>query len=114
MALKLIKNSNHLHFDINYYLEEILPIFNKNNCDIIRFEYYHDDINEIFNIESVTSQCHVYKKPYNKYISDKGIQNLRKFLEKDYKCFHKLREKNIINDEYYQNIISGNYYLKNI
>ncbi len=113
MALKLIENSNHLHFDINYYLEEILPFLNRNNCDIIRYEYYHDDINKVFNIESISSKSHVYTKPYNKYISDKGIQNLRKFLEKDYNCFHKLRGKNIINKEYYQNILSGNFILKN-
>ena len=113
MALKLIENSNHLHFDINYYLEEILPFFNRNNCDIIRYEYYHDDVNKVFNIESISSKSHFYTKPYNKYISDKGIQNLRKFLEKDYNCFHKLRKKNIINNEYYQNILSGNFILKN-
>ena len=113
MALKLIENSNHLHKDINYYLEKILPFCNRNNCDIIRYEYYHDDINKVFNIESITSKRHVYTNPYNKYISDKGIQNLRKFLEKDYNCFHKLRKENIINNEYYQNILSGNFILKN-
>ena len=113
MALKLIENSNHLHFDINYYLEEILPFCNRNNCDIIRYEYYHNDISKVFNIESISSKSHVYTKPYNKYISDKGIENLRKFLEKDYNCFHKLRKKNIINNEYYQNILSGNFILKN-
>lgn len=46
MALKLIKNSNHLHFDINYYLEEILLFCNRNNCDIIRYAYYND-INKV-------------------------------------------------------------------
>ena len=51
MALKLIKVSNHLHLDINYYLEKILPFLNKNNCNVIRFEHYNDDINNIFNIK---------------------------------------------------------------
>ena len=31
----------------------------------------------------------------------------------DVQVFDKLREKNIINDEYYQNILSGNFILKN-
>lgn len=111
MALKLIKNSNHLHLDISFYLEEILPFLNKNNCDIIRFENYKDDINRIFNIETITSTSHVYKKKYSKYISEKGKKNLRKYLEKDYKCFDKLKEKNIINDDYYQDILSGNFHI---
>lgn len=114
MALKLIKNSNHLHLDINYYLEEILPFCNKNNCDIIRYEYYNDDINKVLNIESISSKSHVYNKQYSKYISDKGIKNLRFFLEKEYNCFHKLRKKNIIDDDYYKNILSGKFYLQNI
>ena len=109
MALKLIKNSNHLHFDINYYLEEILPFCNRNNCDIIRYEFYNEDINKVFNIESISKTSHVYNKKYSKYISDKGIKNLRNFLEKDYNCFHILREKNIIDNNYYQNILSGKY-----
>lgn len=114
MALKLIKSSNHLHLDINYYLKEILPFCNRNNCDVIRFEHYNDDINNIFNIE-IKSQKHVYdKKESSKYVSDKGIKNLKRFLEKDYNCFHKLKEKNIINEEYYHNILSGKFYLENI
>lgn len=113
-VLKLIKVSNHLHLDINYYLEKILPFLNKNNCNVIRFEHYNDDINNIFNIK-IKSQKHVYnKKDYSKYISDKGIKNLKRFLEKDYNCFHKLKEKNIINDEYYHNILSGKFYLDNV
>ena len=110
MALKLIKNSNHLHMDINFYLEDILPLCNKNNCNIIRYEYYHDDINKVFNIRQITSNNHVYNKQYSKYISPKGINNLKIFLEKDYKCFYQLREKNIIDDEYYQDILSGIFY----
>ena len=117
MALKLIQNSNHLRSNIYWYLDEILPFCNKNNCNLIRYEYYNEDINNILNIDSNNMHnipyfsVHVYKNNYSKYISDRGKQNLTKFLEKDYNCFHKLRKKNIINEEYYQNILSGKYHL---
>jgi len=109
-AIELIKNSNHLKFDINFYMEEILPICDKNLCDVIRYEHYKDDINKVFNIESITATSHVYDKRYSTHVSDRGKKNLRHFLEKDYNCFHKLREKNIINDEYYQDILTGKFH----
>jgi len=79
MALKLIKNSRHLNLNINYYLQDILSFLNTDNCNIIRYEYYNDDIKSIFDIKKITSRSHIYNKQYSKYISYKGIQNLRVF-----------------------------------
>ena len=109
MASHLIKYSNHLQLDIHFYLENLIKICNSKNCQVIRHEYYNEDINQVLNIKSVKTNNHKNNYRYSKYISDKGRQNLKKLLKKDYECFQILKNKNIIDDKYYHDIISGNF-----
>ena len=107
MASELIKYSNHLHLNIHFYLNRLLPFCNSNNCQVIRYEYYNEDIKEVLKLKTVSTINHRFKSQYSKYVSDKGKNNLRKLLKKDYECFKKLKEKGIIDDKYYQDILTG-------
>jgi len=109
MASKLIKHSNHLKADIFFYLEDLLTICDSKNCQVIRYEYYHEDIRQVLGIQTVKTHNHKNNNQYSKFISQKGKENLRQFLKKDYDCFEILKSKNIIDDQYYQDIISGNF-----
>lgn len=110
MASQLINYSNHLHLNIHFYLNELLPFCNSNNCQVIRYEHYDDDIKKVLNIGTVNSNNHKYKSHYSKYLSDKGKENLKKLLRKDYECFRKLKEKGIIDEKYYQDISLGQFH----
>lgn len=108
-ASKLIDSCNHLQKDINFYLDDLLNHCNKNNCKVIRYEYFKEDISKVLGIHSVESNVHVYNKYYSKYLSRKGLKNLKKFLKKDYDCFNKLRDLHLIDDDYHKKILSGEF-----
>ncbi len=105
IALKLIKASNHLKFDISFYIRDLLPFLSKDNCQVIRCEYFDKDVKNILGISSIGNEKHVYnKEQFDSHVSAKGRRNLRRLLEKDYACFRKLRQKKLIKKRYFDDV----------
>ena len=105
LALKLIQSSNHLKYDINFYLSDLLPFMTKHNCKLIRCEHFDRDVKRVLGISSIGNQNHVYNKNlFSSYLTPRGKENLRRLLEKDYKCIYELREKGLIGEKYFNKI----------
>ncbi len=99
------KYIHHIVQDIHYYLGDFLEKVDVNNIKaILLTENLNSDLKTHFNIQTNENIYYNKKKKYDTFISEKGISNLRKFIEKDYKCIDKLLELNLINKEQYDTL----------
>ena len=97
---------NHLGMDINWYLEDLIKDHPESIVGVITTENMKQDMLRIFGVES---EKHLNKhtrednwgSKYDARLTDLARANLRKYLEKDYECILKLKNLNLITDEYY-------------
>ena len=80
--------------NISFYLEDFLKKYeSKQVIGIITQEFLSEDYERLFNNPITQKEKKGYKingEIPSKYLSEKGRQNLRKYLENDYKCIDKL------------------------
>lgn len=97
---------HHIYEDINFYIGNFL-----NNCTIdniygvITTEKIEDDLKRLFNIKKEEIPHNLKNNYYDTKLSVLGYNNLKKYLDKDYKCIEKMYKMNIITEEQY-NILS--------
>ncbi len=97
------KYIHHIVQDINYYLGDFLNKVNiKNIKAILLTENLNSDLNKHFNIQTNEQIYNNKKKKYDTFLSEKGYNNIRKFIDKDYKCIDKLFELKLINEDQYK------------
>ena len=96
LATRLIQSSMDLRQDISFYLADILPLINRSNCKIIRYEHFCEDATRILGINLSANVKFLQKsEPPKSQVSSKGLKNLKLLLTKDYKCFRLLKRKNL-------------------
>jgi len=97
---------HHIYEDINFYIGDFLDKCNIENIyGVITTETIEADLKRLFNIEKEDIPHNLKNKKYDTTLSVLGYNNLKKYLDKDYKCIEKMYKMNIITEEQY-NILS--------
>ena len=91
---------SHLGMGINYYIGKLLQKCPKDKIvKVIMNETLNDELKSFFNIE-VKFKLKNNSSFGDKQLSNTGFINLKRYLEKDYKCIEKLIDFNLVNKDY--------------
>lgn len=91
---------SHLGMGINYYIGKLLQKCPKDKIvKVIMNETLNDELKSFFNIE-VKLKLKNNSSFGDKQLSNTGFINLKRYLEKDYKCIQKLIDFNLVNKDY--------------
>lgn len=95
-VLKAMNSIDHMRESLSFYIEDKSVV--NNIKSVIRTEHLNEDIKEIFNLDNDVHRNET--KHLSKDVSDKAIQNIKKFCTKDYEVIEWLLEANLIDKEY--------------
>ena len=95
---------HHIYEDINYYLKDLLPKVSKDKIKVITQEFINDDFKKIFNKNLNKTSLSTNEKK-DKYLSELGLKNIKKWLKKDYECIEKLNDLGVLNKKQYAALI---------
>ncbi len=97
------KYIRHIVEDIHFYLGDFLNKVNPKNIKaVLLTENLKNDVYKYFHFECSSNENDMNSKNYDKFLSEKAYNNLKKFLAKDYKCIDKLYKLKLINDDQYK------------
>ena len=97
---------NHLGMNIAWYIEDLIKNQPESIVGVIRCEHIHGDVLSVLGFECKEHRnSHTlhdnWGKPYDDTLSDKAVNNLKKYLKKDYECLLTLKDMGLIDEEYY-------------
>ncbi len=93
---------HHITEDIHFYLEELLKKGSKKHISyVLATETLSEDLKAQFNI-NLTSHLKKNKKQIK--LSELALNNLVKYLEKDFECIETLNAMGLLTDKQYQNL----------
>jgi len=97
---------NHLGMDIAWYIEDLIKNEPESIVGIVRCEHIQEDMLNVLGIECKEHRnSHTLRdnwgKPYDDTLSDKAVDNLKRYLKKDYDCLLTLKDLDLIDKEYY-------------
>lgn len=93
---------HHITEDIHYYLGNILDQGTKESIKaVLVTETLNKDLKQKFNIE-VTEHRKKNSENSDKYLTELGYFNLKKYLQNDYDCINKIYMMNLISEEQYE------------
>ena len=91
--------SNHMVMDIDWCIGDLLEqISAEQIAGVITLENIKEDMQNLFDI---TVSVHENKGGYDNSLTELAKKNLRKFLATDYACLLKLKDLDLITNEYY-------------
>ena len=97
---------NHLGMNIAWYIEDLIKNQSESIVGVIRCEHIHGDVLSVLGFECKEHRnSHTlhdnWGKPYDDTLSDRAVNNLKKYLKKDYECLLALKDMGLIDEEYY-------------
>jgi hypothetical protein len=93
---------HHITEDIDFYIGEFLSSCNRENiAAVLATETLKDDLKSHFGID-VESQVNKNKKETP--LSDLALENLVRYLEKDFDCIEKLNDMGLLSQKQYENL----------
>ena len=103
---------NHLGMNIAWYIEDLIKNQPESIVGVIRCEHIHGDVLSVLGFECKERRnSHTlhdnWGKPYDDTLSDKAVNNLKRYLKKDYECLLTLKDLGLIDEEYYNFCLTG-------
>jgi hypothetical protein len=102
LSLDFTKPDNYIHHireDINFYIGQFLDeCDSKNILAVITTEHLEADLRHYFDIQL---ESHLRKNAQNTYLSPAAIDNLVKYLQKDFECIDKLHSLKLLSERQY-------------
>ena len=99
LELRTIKS--HLFMNIDFYISNFLEQCPKDKIyKVITNENLNKDMKSLFNIDITDREKDNKNFDKIKRLSKQGYLNLKKYLEKDYKCINKLIDYNLVDKNY--------------
>jgi len=97
---------NHLGMNISWCLKYVLARDPQSIVGVITTEHMAEDMKRLFSVEITThknkhTQRGNWGSQYDANLSVLAKTNLRRYLAKDYECLLKLKDLDLITDEYY-------------